>query len=90
MTSEGPPPVESRGRIPMRIVAIVGAYLLYRVLEARHAAGAAFTGAGVGLLALMLIDRYTLWRHKPLGLLQVGATILGLGLLGIGLYLVAR
>lgn len=87
---EAPPPIEERYRIPLRVVVIVGAYALYFFLGDTDTMGAIFAGLGTLLIGLALVDRWTLRRDKRSGLLQVGMTILGLGLLGLGIsYLLA-
>lgn len=83
---EGPPPIEERYRIPLRVGVIVAAYLLYLVVSSDAPIAAIFLGLGVLLIGLALVDRWTLRRAKRSGLLQVGMTILGIGLLGIGLF----
>ncbi|HEU4480432.1 MAG TPA: hypothetical protein VFS18_00980 [Actinomycetota bacterium] len=91
MSREGPPPsFAERARMPLRIGAVFVAYALYRVAAGTSAAGALFLGGGFVLVAWVTIDRYTMWRRDRSGLLQVGSFILGLGLLGLGLYLVLR
>ena len=83
---EGPPPIEERYRIPLRIGVIVAAYALYFVVSSDATVAGIFLGVGVLLIGLALVDRWTLRRTDRSGLLQVGMTILGLGLLGLGLF----
>jgi hypothetical protein len=91
MSREGPPPsVGERLRMPLRVGAVFVGYLLYRVTAETSAAGAVFLGAGTVLVGWVTIDRYTTWRRDRSGLMQVGTLVLGLGLLGLGLYLVLR
>lgn len=84
---ERPPPIEGRYRMPMRVAAIVGCYALYYFLSRERTAPAVFIGLGTLLVSLALIDRWTLWRRDRSGLLQVGKTVLGIGLLGLGIFL---
>jgi hypothetical protein len=84
---EEKPPIEEKHRIPLRVAAIVGAYALYFFLSRESTAPAVFIGLGVLLVAFALIDRWTLWRRDRSGLMQVGMTVLGLGLFALGLYL---
>lgn len=86
---EGPPPIEGKHRIPLRVVAIFACYALYFFLSRRQTVPAAFVGVGALLLVLALIDRWTLWRRERSGLLQVGKTLLGAALLGLGIFLLA-
>lgn len=83
---EAPPPIEERYRIPLRVAVIFGAYALYFVLSSDATIAAIFLGLGVLLIGLALVDRWTLRRTNRSGLLQVGMTILGTGLLGLGLF----
>ncbi len=84
---EGPPPVDNKFRIPMRGIAILACYALYYVLSRERTAPAVFIGLGSLLISLALIDRWTVWRRDRSGLMQVGQTLLGLGLLVLGLFL---
>ena len=72
------------------MAAIAIGYLVYRAAETRHQVGSALLGAGLAIVGLVVVDRYTLGRHQRLELLQVGSAILGLGLIGLGLVLVLR
>ena len=81
---EGPPPIEERYRIPLRVVAIFAAYALYFFLGDVDTMGSIFVGLGTLLVGFSLVDRWTLRRTERSGLMQVGMTILGLGLLGLG------
>jgi hypothetical protein len=67
--------------------AIVACYALYFVLSRDRTGPAVFIGLGSLLIAFSLIDRWTLWRRDRSGLMQVGQTLLGLGLLALGLFL---
>ena len=90
MVKEAPPPIPEKMRIPLRIGAAILAYVLYRVLLDEKVIPPVFIAFGALLVAGTLIDRWTLRRRETSGLLQVGTTILGLGLLGIGIYLYLR
>ena len=75
----------------LRIVSIGLAYALYRWLETDHGAGAALlVAAGSLVVSYSLINRYGLRRRERSGLLQVGQTILGLGLVAAGLLVILR
>lgn len=84
---EGPPPIDERYRVPLRVGVIFASYALYFVLSDERVVPAVFLGLGALLLGLALVDRWTLRRPSRSGLLQVGMTILGIGLLGLGFYL---
>ncbi|MDQ3646150.1 MAG: hypothetical protein M3345_04355 [Actinomycetota bacterium] len=86
---ESRPLVSEKLRMPLRIVAVGLAYVVYRVAQP-PLGGGIFAGAGTVLLTWAVIDRWTLWRRDRSGLLQVGTTVLGIGLLLLGAYLHLR
>ena len=87
---EAPPPLEERFRIPLRILVIVLAYLVYFFLSNERLVPAIFVGLGLALIGLPLVDRWTLRRNERSGLLQVGTTLLGTVLLLLGGFLFLR
>ena len=88
--NEVPPAIPEKARIPLRVAAVVVGYLIYRLLADDGVMGPAFIGFGVAFLGFVLVDRYGTWRRDRSGLLQVGTTLLALGLLGLGAYLMLR
>lgn len=84
-SDERPPPIPERFRTPARIVALVVAYLIYRGIEDDRFAAGVFLGLGAWALSWTAIDSLTLRASRRLRLLQAGTTILGLGLVGLGL-----
>lgn len=84
---EAPPPIEPKYRIPLRVAAIAACYAIYFFLSRDRTGPAVFIGLGSLLISFSLIDRWTLWRRDRSGLMQVGQTVLGLGLLALGLFL---
>lgn len=90
MSKDTPPAIPEKFRMPLRIAAAFLGYAIYLVLEEGKVVGPAFVGAGSVIFLWALIDRYATWRRDRSGLMQVGSTILGLALIGIGLYLVLR
>ncbi len=87
---EGPPPIAQRYRIPLRGGVIVASYLLYLVISQNETVPGIFLGLGSLLIGFAVVDRWTVWRRERSGLIQVGMTLLGAGLLGLGLYLLLR
>ena len=87
---EAPPPLEERFRIPLRMLVIVASYLLYYFLSDEKTIPAIFLGLGSVLIGLALVDRWTVRRSERSGLMQVGSTLLGVGLLLLGAYLYLR
>lgn len=88
--NEVPPAISEKARIPLRVAAVVVGYLIYRLLEDQGVMGPAFFGLGIAFLGFVLVDRYATWRRDRSGLMQVGTTLLALGLLGVGAYLMLR
>jgi len=88
--NEPPPPIEERLNVPLKVGAVAIGYVLYRVLfrDGRGIAGPLFVGGGFVIFAYAMVNRWTQWRRDRSGLLQVGTTILGLGLLGLGALLI--
>jgi hypothetical protein len=86
---EAPPPIEPKHRISLRVVGVIACYALYFFLSRRQTAPAAFIGIGALLIVFSLIDRWTMWRRDRSGLMQVGQTVLGVGLVVLGAYLFA-
>ena len=79
-----------RYRMPARVVAVVGAYFLYRLVADDRVIPGVMVGFGAMLVAWAAIDEITLQKRKRLSLLVVGSAILGLVLCGLGLYLTYR
>ena len=88
--NEVPPAISEKARIPLRVAAVFLGYLVYRLLGHEGVMGPAFLGLGVAFLGFVLIDRYGTWRRDRSGLLQVGTTLMALGFLGLGAYLILR
>lgn len=90
MTDPAAPRFPERYRMPARIAAVVLAYLLYGVLLEKRVFPPALVAVGAFLVAGNVIDRYTTSPHDRSHLLGAGTLILGLGLIGIGIYLLVR
>lgn len=85
-----PPAISEKARMPLRVVAVLIGYLVYRLLEDSGVMGPAFLGLGIAFMGFVLVDRYATWRRDRSGLLQVGTTFLALGFMGLGTYLILR
>ncbi|MGH2734921.1 MAG: hypothetical protein ACRDKZ_05030 [Actinomycetota bacterium] len=68
----------------LRIAAVALGYAFYLPLQRNSLPGAVMVWAGTVVFGWVLIDRYTLRRRDGSGLMQVGSTLLGLGLIAIG------
>lgn len=88
--SEGTPPVPERYRMLLRLGAVALGYVVYRLVEPDHFGPALMLGFGVWIFSAVMIERYSTRRSDRSGLMQVGSTILGLGLVVLGLALVLR
>ena len=82
----GPPRVDPKLGIWLRVGVILGAYLVYRLIEVERFSAGLFVGVGVLLLGYALVTYLTTRSDERSGLMQTGQTILGgvLLLLGIG------
>ena len=88
--NEVPPAIPEKARIPLRVGAVILGYIVYRLLADEKVMGPASIGFGIAFLGFVLVDRYGTWRRDRSGLLQVGTTLLALGFLGLGAYLMLR
>ena len=88
--NEVPPAISEKARVPLRVAAVFVGYLVYRLLADDKIMGPAFVGLGTAFLGFVLVDRYGTWRRERSGLLQVGTTLMALGFLGLGAYLMLR
>lgn len=82
-----PPRIDERYRMFLRIVAVVAGYGAYLLVQREKLAAGVLVGAGVVVLGFSIVDRLTLWRRDRSELMLVGTTLLGLGLLAIGLFM---
>ena len=82
-----PPPIDERYRMFLRILVVVLAYGAYYVVQRERLVPGVLVGVGVIALGFSIVDRLTLWRRDRSEMMLVGATLLGLGLVAIGLFL---
>jgi hypothetical protein len=80
-----PPRVDPKYALPMRLAALAFAYGAYRVVETERFSAGIFVGLGVLLISYAFVTYLTTRRDQRSGMLQTGQTILGLGLVGLGL-----
>lgn len=83
------PPVNEKFRLPMRIAAVVLAYVLYRRFD-QPLMGGVTLGIGFLLLAWSTIERLTVRRQDRVDLIMVGQGLLGTGLVIAGLFVTLR
>lgn len=78
-------------RVLLRGVMIAVGYVIYLIVDASQPIfTSACVGLGVVLFGLAEIDSRTLPSKDRSRMMEVGLKILGLGLIGLGLYLVLR
>jgi hypothetical protein len=77
--SEGPT-IPTRYRIPLRVSAVFGAYVIFRFVGDERVVPALLFAAGFVLVMWAIADQLTLAAHQRLGLLQAGSALLGVGL----------
>ena len=82
-----PPRIDERYRMFLRIVAVVVGYGAYLLVQREKLGAGVLVGAGVIALGFSMVDRLTLWRRDRSELMLVGTTLLGAGLLAVGLFL---
>lgn len=88
--SDQPPPLNERLRMPLRVGVVIAAYVGGRLLAPDRTVARLMLWAGFVILGWLIVDRITMWARERSGMLVAGATIMGLGLGGIGLYLALR
>jgi hypothetical protein len=86
-TEDRKPPVDERYRMFLRIVAVVLGYGLYLLLQRDELAAGVLAGSGVIALGWSVVDRLTLWRRDRSEMMSVATTLLGGGLVAIGVVL---
>lgn len=84
------PPIDQRYRMFLRIAVVVSAYGVYLLVQREKLGAGILVGFGLIALGFSTVDRLTLWRRDRSELMLVGTTLLGLGLLGVGLFLYLR
>jgi len=82
---DSPPRIDPARALPLRLGAILLAYIVYRTAYEEGLGSAIFLGAGTLLLGYMVVTRLTTRSSERSHLLQTGQTILGLVLIGLGI-----
>jgi uncharacterized membrane protein YidH (DUF202 family) len=80
-----PPRVDPKYAMPMRLAGLAIAYAAYRVAEKERFSAGLFIGLGVLLLCYAVVTYLTTRRDERSGMMQTGQTILGAGLVGLGI-----
>jgi hypothetical protein len=74
----------------LRVAVVAVGYLIGLLIAPDRVVARLMFWAGVVLLGWLLVDRATRWPSERSGMMIAGATVLGLGVGGIGLYLALR
>lgn len=85
MKDTTPPPIDPKYAIYARVAIVAIAYLAYRTVESKHLAAGIFLGVGVLLVGYAVVTRLTTWAKDRSEMMQMGQTILGLGLVALGI-----
>lgn len=87
---ERDPPVSERWRMPLRVVAVFLAYVIYRIPGDDRLPAGLTLGIGALLVAFVAIDSATLPRPMTPRAAEVAMILLGLALIALGLVLAVR
>ena len=85
-----PPRIDERYRMFLRIVVVVVGYGAYLLIQREKLMAGVLVGVGVIALGFATVDRLTRWSHDRSEMMLVATTLLGAGLLAVGLFLYAR
>ena len=85
-----PPRIDERYRMFLRIAVVVIGYGAYLLVQRDKIVAGALVGFGVIALGFATVDRLTRWSHDRSEMMLVATTLLGAGLLALGLFLYAR
>ena len=85
-----PPRIDERYRMFLRIVAVVVGYGAYLIVERERLMAGVLVGAGVIALGFSTVDRLTRWSHDRNEMMLVATTVLGLGLVAVGMFVYLR
>jgi hypothetical protein len=80
-----PPRIDPARQLPMRLGVLLVAYLIYRAVGDEHRWPSIFIGIGTLILGYAVVTYLTTRRDERSGLLQAGQTILGIGLILLGI-----
>lgn len=84
-----PPRIDERYRMFLRIAVVVVGYGAYLLVQRERLVPGVLVGAGVIALGFSTVDRLTRWSHDRSEMMLVATTLLGAGLLAVGLFLYA-
>lgn len=85
-----PPRIDERYRMFLRILVVLVGYGAYLIVQREKLVPGVLVGAGVIALGFATVDRFTRWSHDRSEMMLVATTLLGAGLLAVGLFLYVR
>lgn len=85
-----PPRIDERYRMFLRILVVLVGYGAYLLVQGEKLVAGVLVGAGVVALGFSTVDRLTRWSHDRSDMMLVATTLLGIGLLAVGMFLHLR
>lgn len=85
-----PPRIDERYRMFLRIVVVLVGYGVYLLVQRERLTAGVLVGFGVIALGFSTVDRLTRRSYDRDEMMLVGTTVLGFGLLAVGLFLYLR
>lgn len=85
-----PPRIDERYRMFLRILVVLVGYGAYLLVQGEKLVAGVLVGAGVVALGFSTVDRLTRWSHDRSDMMLVATTLLGIGLLAVGMFLYLR
>ena len=85
MKDKTPPPLDTKQALFARVAVVAIAYFAYRTVEETNLTAGVCVGVGVLLLGYAIVTRFATWAKDRSDMMQMGQTILGLGLVALGL-----
>lgn len=76
--------------MPLRIAVVVAGYFVARAVAPDRTGARITLWVGIILDGWLVVDRVTMWARDRSPMLVAGTTVLGLGLVGLGIYLAVR
>lgn len=85
-----PPRIDERYRMFLRILVVVAGYGAYLLVQREKLVPGIIVGFGIVALGFSTVDQLTRWSHDRSDMMLVATTLLGAGLLAVGLFLYVR
>ncbi len=85
MAGRSEPRLDDKYRLPLRLASVGLGYFAYRMLEPSDFAGALLVGLGVWLTGVSQVERAMTEPRERLRRIQLIGTVVGLGMIAVGL-----